>query len=112
MPFKDSGETDRIFGNPAAGIHKNLSFHALWYSYATHLLEAGTDLRFIQLILVHSSSRMTEIYTHMSKHSLQQTKSPFDALGISGNPAIFDKPDGYQGYPTEKGMIGLSLSGV
>ncbi len=76
------------------------------------MLEAGTDLRFIQVILGHSSSRTTEIYTHVSNHSLQQIKRPFDDLSILGNPAIFEKPDSYQGYPTKMGMIGPILSGV
>ncbi len=63
-----------------AGITKPVTFHWLRHSYATHLLEAGTDLRCIQEILGHSSSRTTEIYTHVSTKSIQQIKSPFDDL--------------------------------
>lgn len=63
-----------------AGITKPVSLHWLRHSYATHLLEAGTDLRYIQEILGHSSSRTTEIYTHVSTKSLQNIKSPFDDL--------------------------------
>jgi integrase/recombinase XerD len=54
--------------------------HWLQHSYATHLLESGTDLRFIQELLGHTSSRTTEIYTHVSNKSLQLIKSPFDTL--------------------------------
>jgi integrase/recombinase XerD len=62
------------------GIHKPVSLHWLRHSYATHLLENGTDLRYIQEILGHSSSRTTEIYTHVSNHSIQRIHSPFDNL--------------------------------
>jgi integrase/recombinase XerD len=63
-----------------AGIKKPVSLHWLRHSYATHLLENGTDLRYIQEILGHSSSRTTEIYTHVSTKSIQKITSPFDLL--------------------------------
>lgn len=63
-----------------AGINKLVTLHWLRHSYATHLLESGTDLRYIQEILGHSSSKTTEIYTHVSTKSIQQIKSPFDDL--------------------------------
>jgi integrase/recombinase XerD len=63
-----------------AGISKPVTLHWLRHSYATHLLENGTDLRFIQELLGHSSSKTTEIYTHVSTKSLQNIKSPFDDL--------------------------------
>jgi integrase/recombinase XerD len=63
-----------------AGIKKPVTLHWLRHSYATHLLESGTDLRYIQELLGHSSSKTTEIYTHVSTKSIQQIKSPFDDL--------------------------------
>lgn len=62
------------------GNIKPVTLHWLRHSYATHLLESGTDLRLIQELLGHSSSKTTEIYTHVSTKSLQQIKSPFDDL--------------------------------
>ncbi len=62
------------------GITKPVTLHWLRHSYATHLLESGTDLRYIQELLGHTSSKTTEIYTHVSTKSLQQIKSPFDDL--------------------------------
>jgi integrase/recombinase XerD len=63
-----------------AGIQKKASLHWLRHSYATHLLENGTDLRYIQELLGHSSSRTTEIYTHVSTKNIQQIRTPFDDL--------------------------------
>jgi integrase/recombinase XerD len=61
-------------------ISKPVTLHWLRHSYATHLLENGTDLRYIQELLGHSSSKTTEIYTHVSTKSIQQIRSPFDDL--------------------------------
>ncbi len=63
-----------------ARITKPVTLHWLRHSYATHLLESGTDLRYIQKLLGHKSSKTTEIYTHVSQKSLQKIRSPFDAL--------------------------------
>jgi integrase/recombinase XerD len=65
-----------------AGINKPVTLHWLRHSYATHLLENGTDLRYIQEILGHKSSRTTEIYTHVSTKQLQKIRSPFDDLDL------------------------------
>jgi site-specific recombinase XerD len=61
-----------------AGIKKNVTLHTLRHSHATHLLENGTDLRFIQELLGHSSPKTTMIYTHVSTTSLDKIKNPFD----------------------------------
>jgi len=63
-----------------AKIKKSITLHGLRHSYATHLLEAGTDLRYIQELLGHKSSKTTEIYTHVTEKSIQKIRSPFDDL--------------------------------
>ena len=63
-----------------SNIKKSVTLHWLRHSYATHLLENGTDLRYIQEILGHSRSTTTEIYTHVSTKSIQKVVSPFDNL--------------------------------
>nr|WP_298196829.1 tyrosine-type recombinase/integrase [Desulfosporosinus sp.] len=66
-----------------AKITKKVSVHSLRHSFATHLLERGTDLRYIQEILGHQNSKTMEIYTHVSKKSIANIRSPLDSLEIN-----------------------------
>jgi len=65
-----------------AKIHKNVTPHMLRHSFATHLLENGVDIRYIQKLLGHRSTITTEIYTHVAKEAFNKITNPLDQLSI------------------------------
>jgi site-specific recombinase XerD len=77
----------RIFENAKekAGILKNVSVHSLRHSFATHLLEGGIDLRYIQELLGHTNVKTTEIYTHVTRKNIQNIVSPLDLISMKGD---------------------------
>ena len=72
----------KIFDNAIrqSNIHKEVSIHSLRHTFATHLLENGTDIRYIQALLGHSSIRTTERYTHIAQTNLLNIQSPLDTI--------------------------------
>ena len=66
-----------------AGIRKDVGVHSLRHSYATHLHEGGLDIRYIQELLGHKSTRTTEIYTHVSRRNLTAIRSPIEDLDVN-----------------------------
>ncbi|GAB1404458.1 hypothetical protein MASR1M74_16370 [Lentimicrobium sp.] len=82
-PYSDKS-VQEVVKNAAkkAGLIKNVTPKTLRHSFATHLLENGVDLRYIQELLGHSSSKTTEIYTHITTKGFENIKSPMDGLDI------------------------------
>lgn len=72
-----------------AGIDKRVSAHTIRHSFGTHLLENGTDIRYIQVLMGHLSSKTTERYTHMTTRGFNAIESPLDRLELD-----FDLPEG------------------
>ena len=64
-----------------AKLKKRITAHTLRHSFATHLLELGTDIRIIQVLLGHASIRTTSRYTQVSQKQIASVKSPLDLLG-------------------------------
>ncbi len=74
----------RIFEDACnkAEIKKDVTVYSLRHRFATHLLEGGTDLRYIQELLGHAHSKTTEIYTHVSTKNISKIRSPLDSLAL------------------------------
>lgn len=79
-----SSSLRRVFhkAKDKAGIMKKSSLHTLRHSYATHLLESGVNLRYIQEILGHSSPKTTQIYTHVSSEDSRKVVSPIEKINL------------------------------
>jgi integrase/recombinase XerD len=70
----------------AAGLTKKVSVHTLRHSFATHLLESGTDIRIIQVLLGHANLSTTARYTHVATSTIARTRSPLDRLDVAVTP--------------------------
>jgi integrase/recombinase XerD len=77
----------------AAGISKPVSCHTLRHSFATHLLEGGTDLRLIQTLLGHQSVGTTQLYTHVAAQRITAASSPLDRLDLTHLEPVGNAPD-------------------
>jgi integrase/recombinase XerD len=89
------GTAQRIFyaAKRRAGLSRGHGIHTLRHCFATHLLEAGVDLRTIQLLMGHRSLNSTAIYLHLTRKRLEQLHSPFDLLRLPRLEEL-DKPQG------------------
>jgi site-specific recombinase XerD len=71
----------------AAGLTKRVTLHTLRHSFATHLLENGTDIRIIQVLLGHNNLSSTARYTQVATHTIRTTQSPLDRLSLEVTPS-------------------------
>jgi integrase/recombinase XerD len=71
----------------APGLTKRVTLHTLRHSFATHLLENGTDIRIIQVLLRHNNLPSTARYTQVATHTIRATQSPFDRLTLEVTPS-------------------------
>jgi site-specific recombinase XerD len=69
----------------AAGIQRRVHMHMLRHSFATHLLEDGYDIRYVQELLGHSNVKTTQRYTHIASHALVHVRSPLSKLEVVKN---------------------------
>jgi site-specific recombinase XerD len=89
----------RVFSRAraAAGIDKEVGIHTLRHSFATHLLESGTGLRYIQELLGHASTQTTQIYTHVTASDLAAIRSPLDELELGERSEVQTERDDHSG---------------
>jgi integrase/recombinase XerD len=93
QPFRDDKAREVYNAAKAkAGIAKGGSIHVLRHCFATHLLEAGVDLRTIQVLMGHASISSTVWYLHLTRKTLDRTRSPLDLLDLSRLPALPEVP--------------------